>query len=207
MKMRTRAARVIAAVGLATAGIAGSVVTASPASAEPTLDLAWDLEATTYIASLGIENTVTGGSFVGSVDLGAGTITGNLNLPPSETSFEVLGVGLADVGFAVAPTGPTTGTVDLTTLTVSMTSSFNIKIPYLNPFGIDAINLVGKKCQTREAITLNMSGPVDLVNGSTFSGEFSIPKFKDCGLLTLPLNLIIPGGGNTFTSTASPPAA
>ncbi|HEX6567728.1 MAG TPA: hypothetical protein VF015_01115, partial [Acidimicrobiales bacterium] len=64
------------------------------------------------------------------------------------------------------------------------------------------------RCQTRTPITLTMSGPVDLVNGSTFTGDFTIPKFKDCGLLTFAINLLIPGDGNTFTATASPkPAA
>jgi hypothetical protein len=54
-----------------------------------------------------------------------------------------------------------------------------------------------------------MSGPVDLVNGTTLSGEFEIPTFENCGLLTTPiLNLIVPGGGNTFSATARPaPAA
>jgi hypothetical protein len=51
-----------------------------------------------------------------------------------------------------------------------------------------------------------MSGPVDLVNGSTFTGEFAVPKFKNCGLPTFALNLIIPGDGNTFTATATPKA-
>ncbi|MBN2624982.1 MAG: hypothetical protein JXA83_16505, partial [Acidimicrobiales bacterium] len=184
-----------------------SVVAASPASADPILPIEWNVDATTHIASLGIDNEMTGGTFSGDVDLGAGTIVGDLSLPVSETSFEVLGVGLADVGIEVAPIGQTSGTLDLSTLTVEMTSTFDIKIPYLNPLGVDGINLVGSHCQTREPITLTMSGPVDLAAGSTFTGTFSIPKFKHCGLLTFFLNLIIPGDGNTFTATASPPAA
>src|SRR5690606_34980798 len=107
------------------AGIAGSVVTASPASAEPTIPIDWNVDATAHIASLGIDNTMTGGRFTGSVDLGDSTITGDLTLPASETTLEVLGVGLADVGIQVAPTGPVTGSVDLSTLTVELTSSFD----------------------------------------------------------------------------------
>ncbi|HEX6569150.1 MAG TPA: hypothetical protein VF015_08290, partial [Acidimicrobiales bacterium] len=143
MNIRARVARTLAAVGLATAGIVGSVAVAPPASADPIFPIDWNVDATTHIASLDLENTITGGSFVGSADLGTGAITGNLNLPASEISFELFGIGLADVGFAVAPTGPTTGTIDLSTLSVSMTSSFNIKIPYLRPLGIDKLNLVG----------------------------------------------------------------
>jgi hypothetical protein len=148
---------------------------------------------------------VTGGSFVGSADLGAGTVTGNLNLPANSLKVDILGIELADVGFALAPTGPTTGTIDLSTLTVSITSSFNIKIPHLRALGLP-INLVGNRCQTARPITLTMSGPVDLANPSKFTGEFSIPRFKDCGLLTFAINLLIPGDGNTFSATATPKA-
>ena len=47
---------------------------------------------------------------------------------------------------------------------------------------------------------------VDLANPSTFTGEFTIPRFKNCGLLTFAINLLIPGDGNTFSATASPKA-
>ena len=48
---------------------------------------------------------------------------------------------------------------------------------------------------------------MNLTGSSTFSSSFTIPKFADCGLLITPvLNLIIPGGGNTFTVTFAPPA-
>jgi hypothetical protein len=125
-------------------------------------------------------------------------------LPPSESRFDVFGVGLADVGFAVAPVGQTTGTVDLATSTVTMTSTFNIRLTYLQPFDINEINLIGNNCVTSTPISLTLSGPVDLVNGSTFSGTFTIPKFKNCGLLTPILNVLIPGAGNTLTATAAP---
>jgi hypothetical protein len=206
MSIRAKVARTVAALGLVTAGIAGGVATAGPAAADPILPIDWNIDATTTIAGLGLTQDVTGGSFVGAADLGNGTVSGTLSLPPADTSIEILGINLADVGFAIEPVGPTTGTVNLSTLNVSMTSSFNIKIPHLNPLGIDRLNLVGSRCQTATPITLTMSGPVDLVNGSTFTGEFSIPKFRNCGLLTFALNLIIPGDGNTFTATATPKA-
>ena len=39
-----------------------------------------------------------------------------------------------------------------------MTSSFDIKIPYLRPLGT-RVNLVGSHCQTATPISLTMSGP------------------------------------------------
>jgi hypothetical protein len=207
MRTRKRFARAVAAISLAIAGIVGSVATtSSPAGAEPILPIDWNVDATVHIASLGIDNTVTGGSITGNVDLGTGVLTVDLVLPPSEATLDLLGIGVADVGFAVEPTGPATGTVDLATLTASVTSSFNIRIPYVRPLGLP-FNLVGNRCQTREPITLTMSGAIDLVNGSTFSGEFSIPRFRNCGLLTTPiLNLLVPGDGNTFSAIATPRA-
>jgi hypothetical protein len=204
MATRSKPVRVLAALGLASAALVGAIATSGPASAEPIVLIDWNVSATTHIASVGIDNTTSGGSFVGEVDLGTGAINGDLTLPPSEATFAVLGVGLADVGFAVEPTGPVTGTLNLADLTVSMTSTFHIKLTHLNPAGIDGVNLIGNRCQTREPVTLTLAGPVDLANGSTFSGEFTIPKFRNCGLLTLGLNLVLPGPGNTFTSTATP---
>lgn len=204
MGIRSKLGRVAAALGLAGAALAGAVATSSPASAEPFLPIDWDVTATTHIESVGIDNTTTGGSFVGQVDLADFSISGNLNLPPSESKLEVIGIGLADVGFAVAPTGPTAGTVDLATGTVTMTSTFNIRLTHLQPFDINEINLIGNRCVTRTPITLTLSGPVDLVNGSTISGTFTIPPFRDCGLLTPVINLLLPGPGNTITATATP---
>ncbi len=39
---------------------------------------------------------------------------------------------------------------------------------------------------------------------SKFSGTFTIPDSKTCGALTLVLNQLIPGPGNTLSATASP---
>jgi hypothetical protein len=205
MRLRAKLGRTVGALGLVTAALSGTVATAAPASADPTIPIDWNIEATTTIAKLGLTQTVTGGSFVGSADVGAGTVTGNLNLPANDIAIKLLGLNLANVGFELAPVGTTSGSFDLANLTVSITSTFNIKIPHLNILGT-RLNLVGSRCQTAEPITLTMSGPVDLANPSHFSGEFSIPKFKNCGLLTFAINLIIPGDGNTFTATATPKA-
>lgn len=197
--------RASVALGLLVASTAGLVAVApSTATADPDLPLNWTVDAQTHVAGLNQDVAITGGTFVGSVDLATGEVVGDLTLPAATTQVKLLGIPLADTAFQVAQTAPAHGTVNLATLEISLESSFNIKIPYLKPT-ILPINLVGNHCQTREAITLNMTGTVDLVNGTTLSGEFSIPKFKNCGLLTTPaLNLIVPGPGNTFSATAKP---
>jgi len=207
MTIRAKLGRTVAAIGLAGAAIAGAVATAAPASADPTLPIDWNIDASVTLAKLGLSQTVTGGSFTGSADLGTGTVSGDLTLPANSIKLDLAGLNLADVGFALAPVGHTSGTFDLATLNASITSTFNIKIPHLYVLGNNRLNLVGNNCQTAQPISLTMSGPVDLVNGTNFTGTFSIPKFKNCGLLTFAINLLIPGDGNTFTATATPKAA
>jgi hypothetical protein len=205
MTTLTKVRRRVALLAVLATTLSGFVA-ARPASAEPILPIDWTVDAQTHLNSLDLDVEVTGGSFVGQVDLGTGDITGDITLPPAETQLQLVGLPLAKVGFAVSPVGPATGHVDLTTLTATLTSTFDIKVPYVRPLGLPFVNLVGNRCQTSTPITLTLSGPVDLTAGSTFSGTFAVPKFKNCGLATLGLNLLVPGDGNTFTATARPPA-
>ncbi len=46
-----------------------------------------------------------------------------------------------------------------------------------------------------------MRGVANIGAPATFSGTYTIPKLKDCGLVTPALNLLIPGPGNTFSAT------
>lgn len=81
---------------------------------------------------------------------------------------------------------------------------FDIKLPRLNNYGLPWWNLVRPSCGTSWPVTVTMSGTVDmgvfLTEGGTFSGEYAIPRFKSCGLLTPALNLVVPGSGNSFTA-------
>jgi hypothetical protein len=203
--MTSKLRRGFVAVGLMAATAVGSVATAPAATSDPDLPINWTVDATTHIAGLNQDTTITGGTIVGSVDLATGEIVVDLTLPDASSDVKLFGIPLATATFRVQPTGPATGHVDLSTLTVTITNSFNIKIPSLKP-KLFPINLVGNNCGTAEPISLEMSGPVDLVNGTTLSGEFTIPKFSNCGLATFALNLLVPGDGNTFTATAKPAA-
>jgi hypothetical protein len=201
--MTSKLRRALVALGLATTTLLGSIAMAPSASADPIIPINWTVDADTHLAGLDQDISVTGGSFVGQVDLGTGEFSGDLTLPPATTQVELFGLPLANAAFEVAPTGPATGTVDLATLTAELTASFDLKISYLRPI-IFPINLVGSRCQTSEAITVTMSGQIDLAAGSVISGDFTIPRFESCGLTTLALNLLVPGPGNTFTATATP---
>ncbi len=204
--MSSKLRRTFVAVGLVLTGLLGSVALAPSASADPDLPINWVVDASTHIASLNQDVNVTGGTFVGNVDLGTGEVTGDLSLPPATSQLKLGSLPLANVTFEIEPVGQVTGTVDLATLTITQTSTFNIRIASIRPVLLP-INLVGNRCQTAEPITLTMSGQVDLAAGTTLSGEFAIPRFQSCGLLVTPvLNLVVPGDGNTFTATARPAA-
>ena len=52
-----------------------------------------------------------------------------------------------------------------------------------------------------------MSGAASLGEASTFSGEFTMPPLRYCGVGDdAALNLVMAGPGNTFTATATPRA-
>jgi hypothetical protein len=202
---RTTAAIALAPMTLAglAAGLAGAAPAAASAHSDPTFKVTYIVKATTHIAKLNQNISVPPGRFVGTIDLVTGNLVGNLTLPPAQTIVNLAGVGLATAGFAVAPVGPVRGHVDLAKLTLTATSVFNAKIPYIHPLGLP-INLVGSSCQTAKPISITFSGKVNFA-GSTFSSSYTIPDFQNCALTTPAINLLIPGPGNTFTAKFSPP--
>jgi hypothetical protein len=205
-RRRLPAAAFIAAVAAAVVGLASPAAAANPVA---TLPIDYDVSATTTLASLGQTVTTTGGSFVGAVTLyddGTASIGGNMSLPPASQTLAIAGIPLATATFAVVPNGPVSGTVDLATMTATTTASFNIRITSVRPTILPWLNLVGSRCTTAQPISVTMSGPISLAGGSSFSGSFTMPRLKDCGLLTPILNLIVPGPGNTFSASFAPAA-
>jgi len=183
---------VLATFGLATAPAAGA--------ADVIIPITWNVNASTHLKNLNLDVTVPQGTFTGTVDLTTGAIQGNLNLPPASKTISFLGIPLATATFAMSPTGPISGHVDLTTMTATVTSSFNFQISSATLSILPKLNLVGKTCRGATPITVAMSGPVSL----TFSSTYTIPQLTGCGLLTPILNLVVPSSGNTFTATFAP---
>jgi hypothetical protein len=207
MTTRSTLRRALAAAATLTAALAASVALAPPASAEPIVPIEQSIDAVAHVARLDQDIEVEGGSFTGTVDVGTGAISGDIVLPPATTFVNLAGlVPAARATFEMRPVGPATGTVDLEGGTASITSTFDIFVPSIDPLGLGLANLSGPQCKTTTPITVTMSGPFDLTGPSTFSGEFTIPPFENCGLSTAALNLLAPGPGNTFTATAAPVA-
>lgn len=185
--------------------LAFSVVTAPQASAaNPTFPFDWNINASTHLKKLNQTVNVPQGSFTGSVDLVTGELTGSIALPPASSTVKLAGLPLATATFQISQVQPVSGHVDFATLQATATSVFNIKVVKASPVGLPFVNLVGNSCTTAQPVTVTMSGLASLTSSSTFSGTYTIPPLKSCGLATAALNLVVPGPGNTFTATASP---
>ncbi|HEY8526027.1 MAG TPA: hypothetical protein VIL48_13745 [Acidimicrobiales bacterium] len=206
MTIRSPRRRTLAAAAtLIAAALATLVARGEPASAEPTVPIEQRIDAVAHVARLGQDIEVRGGSFRGTVDLGTGAVVGDLSLPPASTFVNLVGlVPAARATFVMEPIGPAAGHVDLAGGTFSVTSTFDIHVPEIDPLGLGLANLSTPTCKTSTPITVTMSGPFNLDGASTFTGTFTIPPFQGCGLATTALNLLAPGPGNTFTATATP---
>jgi hypothetical protein len=186
----------------------GLLLSLAPASAfDPNGNVYWfdyNVDATTHMKTLNTDIVIKGGRFKGGIDFGTGELRGNITLPATTFSFPE-GIGLVTATAKIVPVGPVTGMVDLSTLTVTATSSFNIRIVSAYLAGTTSPNLVGDYCRTSSPVTVTMSGAASLGEASTFSGQFTMPKLWYCGVAqTTALNLALAGPGNTFTATASP---
>jgi hypothetical protein len=191
------------------------VFAAQPASAfpkgDPVLKFNYKVVANTHIKKLNQTITPPPGHFKGAVDLANSKLVGSITLPPVSFTFSEAGIGLMTATAQIVQAKPVTGTLKLSTLKVTATSTFNLRItdahlspglPVIGPLPVPPVNLVGNSCTTAKPISVTMSGIANLGGTSTFSGTFTIPNFKTCGALTTVLNQLIPGPGNTFTATA-----
>lgn len=199
--VRTRTAVVGSVVALM---LAAATFAAAPSGAASTLPIHWKVNASTHIKSLNMDVAIPEGSFDGEVDIVTGELTGSLNLPAASKTIKLFGLPIATTTFAMTQNGPITGHVDFATMTVTVNSSFNFAIKSAALSFLPKVNLVGKSCRGTKPINVSMSGPIDLTGEQTFSADYALPKLTGCGLATSLMNLIIPGGGNTFTATFAP---
>lgn len=188
------------------AGTAMATLPAGSASAEPLIPIDWKVDATTTMKAFNLKVDVPTGSFKGAFDLGNASLSGDMTLPTATKRIDLGRLPMANVQFAMEQAAPVTGTVtDWSTLAVTTTASFNVRIVSVRPTIMPFVNLVGNKCTTEKPVTTTLGGNVDLVGKTTFSGTYTLPKFKNCGFgVTQVLNAIIPGPGNTFAATFYP---
>ncbi|MFI5430076.1 hypothetical protein [Aeromicrobium sp. UC242_57] len=186
---------------LASFGAAVALVLAGAPAHAATIDVDYDANGTTHIASTN-SNITLGPAVLHSSVEADGSFVGNMVLPGTRTEFELLGFipVTADVNFE--PVGPTTGQLSRVGRTQVLASSSqyyvrltNIKASIFPLFG-------GPFCRTTNPVVIPANTPTgeafDTVNGGRLLGTYSIGNFQNCGLNTSLINSIIPGGGNTI---------
>lgn len=179
------------------------------ANGDIVLPLNWDVTTNSMIKGLKQQVNITNGKFDGSVTVPAGSKQGRLKgkmvLPETTSELKIGPFPLAKTTMKMTPIGDVQGTVDLTKQPAVATNVANLDVqivsikPILMPF-----NLVGNKCHTESPVVMTMKGAVDVTKPNTFTSTYTLPKFKDCGLSTWIVNMLVPGKGNTQTSTFSP---
>ena len=101
--MRPIAARSLRLLCVPVVAATLALASASSASAaDPTFPFDWKVDASTHLKKLNQTVAVPTGSFVGSVDLVTGTLTGHITLPPATSTVKLAGIGLARATFQIA---------------------------------------------------------------------------------------------------------
>jgi hypothetical protein len=168
----------------------------------------WTVNGKLTVAKLNQDVTLPPGStFNGVLETTTQQLTGHVVVPRFTARFTVLGVP-ADATLELVEAGPSTARVVLGgTTTIDGQSSFTIYIRKLTS-PLLPLNLVGSSCRTSAPVVLPLhySGPLDFVNGFTFSGTTTIPSLTGCGLATPLLNALMAGPNNPFSVGIAPPA-
>lgn len=194
----SRKAAIVLGIGVMSS--AGVAVTTGTAYADNVIKVHYAVTGTSFISKLNTTLNLGQGTLSANVDLTAGTSTSTLTMPPATASVLVLGFIPVTATTVINQLGPAAGTVNLSSNTITSTAKVDLQITSLSVFGVNVP--VGGSCQTSPfTISLASDPGFTIGGGGPVSGAFTIPAFHHCGLGTLPLNLTIPGPGNTISLT------
>jgi hypothetical protein len=190
---------VLAAVGACV--LAGVPAVASADTGPVVLTVAYDAAGTSTVAKT--NSTVQLGPATLTTKLDAkGNFTGTLPLPPTTTEFKALGLLPTKATITFVPAGPVAGALSAhPTPMVTSTATYYLKLSDVTVAGLPAF--VGDHCQTVQPVSIPANTPdgqtFNITTGGTVTGTYTIGDFADCGLITLLINLLVPGPGNTAT--------
>lgn len=191
----------VALVSVVAVGLAGTTL----AGADAVAGIDETVNAQTTLATLQQTVTIPPGTFVGTTSELSGKVKGTLKLPAASTTVSLAGIGLVTATFELAPTKKVTGKLlpPSPLFRLKATSTFNIDVVSVEPLGLP-VNLAGSHCSTSKPVTLKFSGRIGLTTGGKVSGTYTIPPLSKCGAITLALNEVLAGPGNTFAATLTP---
>lgn len=199
--MRRRGWRRAAAAAALTGVVAGVIGgAAQPAAAAPIV-LDWNANVQSQVGGL-INQPVTfpQGTFLGDVDLGSGDLSGAIDLPAGQLTFNAFGLLPVVAEIKVVPEGPATGAIDLTDLSVSADLTFDIVLTRFDVLGLGVLD-PNAECRTIDPITTSLTGELDpSLGAASLSGTYAIGNFAGCGWLEGFVNLFTVGPNNTLTA-------
>lgn len=197
--MTTRTLRWAQRLGIAglTAGLVFAPLTAYAA----TVDLEYDAEGSTHIAST--DSTVQLGptTLTTNLDTSTGEFTGSLPLPGTTSEFEVIGFVPVKARVDFIEAEPIHGTITFggTNAVVTSTAKYYVKLSDIQIAGFPTFT--GDHCRTKEPVTISADTPegegFELLDGGRLVGGYTIGEFEHCGLNTWLVNILVPGPGNT----------
>lgn len=183
---------------------AGGVAVSAPAYADPVIDLNWaNVTGETVVKKPNVTMAVPQSTFNAKLDLGTGKLSGDMKIPDLTMKMKLFGHVPITSTVRMVPVGPTTADVDLANSKINSTTTFTLQVLSVRQDWFPKLNLVPPGCTTSKpsVATLQNTTPIDIFNGTTLAGAYEIPAFKNCGVLTPVLSLLMAGGGNTMTLT------
>jgi hypothetical protein len=200
--MRRPALRILTLAAAASTFVTLGSIAVPTASADTLITATYPVSGSTFLKAINTTIQLGPGKLTSTVDINTGAVTAStLTLPPATATFKALGFVPVSATTTINPVGTATGTVNFSKNTVSVTSQANMQITSMSVAGIPI--LVGPHCQTHTPIslTVNSQPGFSVLNGGVVAGTYTIPRFSNCGLATLLINLVIPGSGNTISLT------
>jgi hypothetical protein len=183
---------------------AGATFAAQPAHADPVWDLNFaNVTGTTYLAKPKVTAQIPQSTVNSKLDLGTGQLTGQAHISDITVHMRLLNLVPVTSTVSIVPAGDLTGTVDFGAGKLTTTTRFVIAVRNVHLDATPKLNLVPSGCQTRTATTavLTNTTPIDIFNGTTLSGTFTLPSFTHCGLTTPLLTQLLSGPNNVMTLT------
>jgi len=194
-----RRSSVLAAAALAAVTAVGL---ATPAQAANVIALNFNnVTGTIFLAKPKVTATIPTSVINTQLDLDTGALTGQAHITDTTVHLSLAGaLGVTSVVHMI-PAGDLSGTVNLAAGTLSTTTRFTIQVLNVHLDLTPGINLVPSSCRTSSVSTATLvnTTPIDLFNGTTVAGTFTIPSFTRCGVLTQLLTLLLSAPNNRLT--------
>ncbi|SHF81976.1 hypothetical protein SAMN05443575_0982 [Jatrophihabitans endophyticus] len=201
-----RTLRKVALSGVAALAVTGGVfAAAAPAIASDappgSFEIDYDANGSSLIKKP--NSTITLGPTVSKTyisDSGDGTFTADLPLPPTKSTFKILGFVPVSATVNFVQVGRLQGQISQEPpIRLSATAKYYIRLTNVKAAGLPTFQ--GNSCQTVAPVSIPVATPngqvFDLTEGGTLAGTYTIGKFANCGLTTALINSVVPGPNNT----------